>query len=120
MPGGRSRQRGRRAGLWPEVAADLVVGQRDNAEPVVLAGVEVRLRIAGLGPGSADCARSEPCSLALLLVVWQHSLRPLDAMTERVLKRGVTFALLDVLCDRRADYVRNPLTVYGRDRVQLL
>ena len=61
-----------------------------------------------------------PCSLALLLVVRQHSLLPLDTLTEAVLERGVTFAFLDVSCDGRANDVRNRLTVDGRDRVQLL
>ena len=43
--------------------------------------------------------RSEPCSLTLLLVVRKHSLRPHNALTEAGLKRGVTFAFLDVVCN---------------------
>ena len=36
---------------------------------------------------------------ALLLVVRQHLPRPLDALAEHVLERGVTFAFLNVLRD---------------------
>ena len=58
--------------------------------------------------------------LALLLVTCQHSLLSRDALTEHVLKRGVTLAPLDVLRDCGADHVRNGLAVDGRDRVQFL
>ena len=56
----------------------------------------------------------------LLLVVNQHPLSPLDALSEAFPERGVTFALLNVPCDRRADYVRDRLTVDGRYRIKLL
>ena len=61
-----------------------------------------------------------PLEATLLLVVQQHPLLPLDALTEHLLKRGVTLAFRDVPSDRRANHVRDRLAVDRRDRVQLL
>ena len=56
----------------------------------------------------------------LFLVVRQHALRTLDALTEAILKHVVTFAFFDMSCDCQADHLRNRLTLDGRDRVQFL
>ena len=54
----------------------------------------------GAGPSVYSLVSpSWPCQLALLLVIRQHSSRPLDTLAEHVSKCGVTLAFLDVLCD---------------------
>ena len=65
-------------------------------------------------------ALSLSLACALRFVVRQHLPLPLDALAEHILKRGVTFAFLNMLCDCRADHVRNRLTIDGRDRIQFL
>ena len=59
-------------------------------------------------------------SLPLFLVVRQHALRTLDALTEAILEHVVTFPFFDMSCDCQADHLRNRLTLDGRDRVQFL
>ena len=54
------------------------------------------------------------------LAAGEHLLRSRDAVAEPVLKRGVTFALLDVASDRSANHLRDWLTVDGSDGVQFL
>ena len=56
-------------------------------------------------------------SLPLLLAACQQALRTLNALTEAVLKHAVTLAFLDVSRDCQTDYLRNRLTIDGRDCV---
>ena len=76
--------------------------------------------IAALDTTGPAASWSSASLAPLFLVVRQHALRTLDALTEAILKHIVTFAFFDMSCDCQADHLRNRLTLDGRERVQFL
>ena len=76
--------------------------------------------IAALDTTGPATSWSSASLAPLFLVVRQHALRTLDALTEAILKHVVSFAFFDMSCDCQADHLRDRLTLDGRDRVQFL